>query len=67
MSVCNLCNKNICQLHQKINEVIGKGINKENIEYAVYLREKIKHRENELRIKRQELDNLIYNNIKLLT
>jgi hypothetical protein len=67
MSVCNLCNKNICQLQQKINEVIGKGINKENIEYAVYLREKIKHRENELRIKRQELDNLIYNNIKLLT
>ena len=67
MTICNLCNKNSCQLQQKINKVLEKGINKENIEYAVYLREKIKHRENELRIKRQELDNLIYNNIKLLT
>lgn len=67
MSVCKHCNNDSCQLQQRINEVIEKGINKENIEYAIYLREKIKYRENDLRIKRQELDNLIYNNIKLLT
>ena len=65
--VCLLCECNTCQLQKKIDHTLTLGINKENIEEAVQLREIMKHREDVLRKKRQELDKEIYNNIRLLT
>jgi thioredoxin reductase len=65
--VCLLCECKTCQLQNKIDNTLVLGINEENIEEAVQLREIIKHREDVLRNKRQELDKEIYNNIRLLT
>lgn len=64
--ICFYCENKVCQLQKKIDNILIRGINKNNIEKAVQLRETIKHREDMIRKKRQQLDKEIYNNIRLL-
>jgi hypothetical protein len=44
-----------------------EGISKDNIKQAVLIREMIKSREDLIRQKRQQLDAIIYNKMRLLT
>jgi hypothetical protein len=67
MKLCKLCEKGACKVALCINEILVQGLSEANVERAVMLREMIKQREDMLRVKRQELDRLIYNNMKLLT
>lgn len=67
MELCKFCEKKACKVTLCINEILDQGLSEVNVERAVMFREMIKLREDTLRVKRQELDRLIYNNMKLLT
>jgi hypothetical protein len=43
-----------------------EGISEDNIRQAIRMREMIKRREDKIRQKRQQLDEMIYDNLRLL-
>ena len=56
----------INDLFEKVEKIMNNGLNIENIDQAVQYVESLKLKEKTIRIKRQSLETLIYNNIHLV-
>ena len=56
----------IDELFEKVEEIMNNGLHNDNIYLAVEYVESLKFKEKTIRIKRQSLEKLIYNNIHLV-